>query len=428
MKIKIALLGLWFANSIIHPIYADQYEYQLEADEIDVAPIRQQNALKAKKDKKDKVESKNLIKLGTTITMSPAIVYQGDTLSPKNSIGANLTFKADVPKAWYNKAATVDINTGWDGESFTFKKVTIDIGKMVTVGYTSSIFAYEKADPDLLISPGVPVLQIKNEHTFDWFRVRYAIERPIALQVGLFDKNQPDEKSDKQEENKEKNKGPIQLDDLKNKDRPFKIKNSIPSVGLNLGFIMDQLNIGLSSLGRLTDYTHSTDPSAKNLPNKLEFTYGCNLGIQYEVIPKKITVTGQGSYVYGLGDYLPSLAVMQSDENRKEMCAAYYTDKGKDSLSLINAWGAGGTVAYCAIPEWTFAIKGSYLATIEDPQKPAAAFRTQWNASLKAAYEFNKYFTFSGGYSISEESKVKVDDKKNEGTKHTFAGGIKFSL
>lgn len=422
MKIKIALLGLCFANSIIHPIYADQYEYQLEADEIDVAPIRHQNDSKAKKDKKDKVESKNLIKLGTTIAMSPAIVYQGDTFSPKNSIGANLTFKADVPKAWYNKAATVDINTSWDGEGFTFKKVTIGIGKMVTVGYTSSIFAYEKADPDLLISPGVTVLQIKNEYTFDWFRLGYALERPIALQVGLFDKNQPDEKSDKKEENK----GPIQLDNLDNKDRPFKIKNSIPSVGLNLGFVMDQLNIGLSGLGRLTDYTHSTDPSAKNLPNKLEFTYGGDLGIQYQVIPKKITVTGQGAYVHGLGDYLSGLAPIQKDKTRQEMCAAYYTDKEKDSLSLINAWGAGGTLAYCAIPEWTFAIKGSYLATVEDPQKPAAAFRAQWNASLNAAYQFNKYLMFSGGYSIGEE--LKVDNQKNEGKKHTLAGGIKFSL
>lgn len=76
----------------------------------------------------------------------------------------------------------------------TLTSAAVTIGKMITIGYGSTILSYEKADGSLLISPGRSVLQIKHQYTFDWLRIAYAIEKPIALQVGWFDKNQLEEK------------------------------------------------------------------------------------------------------------------------------------------------------------------------------------------------------------------------------------------
>ncbi|MGI2257437.1 hypothetical protein ACRRVD_02660 [Candidatus Cardinium hertigii] len=435
MKIKIALLGLFFANNIIHPIYADPLEHRLEVDKTDMPPITEQDDVKVEEAQEEEAKSKDLIKLGATITMGPAMVYRNKEWSSKNSIGANLTFKAEVPNAWCNQTATFNIAAACKEEKTTLSSATVTIGKMTTIGYASTILSYEKADGDLLISGGKKVLQIKNQHAFDWFRIGYAIEKPIALQVGLFDKNQAEEeksaskeKKEKKEEEGEKPKG-IRLnkvDALKEKDRPFKIKNSFPSFGLNLSVITDDLNIGLSGLGRLSDYTHSTDPDAENLPNKLAVTYGGHLGVEYQVIPKKLTITGQGAYVHGLGDYLPGLAAVQSDEERKEMCAAYYLDKDKNKLSFIDAWGFGAALSYCVTPKWTLSIAGSYLATVEDSHKPATAFCNQWNLIPKVAYKFNKHFTFSGGYDVGNESRV--DATKNKEAVHEFSGSIKFSL
>lgn len=427
MKIKIALLGLFFANSIIDPMYADQYEFQLEVDE-GVTPMVAQDGLKAEEaiDKKgDQAKSEDLIKLGTTVTMSPAIVYQDSTLSTKNSLSAQLTFNADVPKAWGNKDAIVKIGAKWNGKAFTIGKAAVTIGKMVTMGYTSSIFGYEKADSALLISGGATVLQIKYAYAFDWFRVGCAIERPMPLKVGLFDKNRANETKSDKEENE---KGRVnKWDKLDNKERPFTGKNSIPAGGLNLGFVTDRCNIGLSGLLRCTDYTHSTNPGDKSLQSIHHFfTYGGDLGIQYQVVPEKFTATAQGIYVHGLGDYVSGLAAIQEDEERKEMCAAYYIDKEKNKLSPIDAWGFGATLAYCATPKWTFSIRGSYLTTTEDPQKPSEAFRAQWNVIPKVAYKVNEYFTFSGDYSLAKE--FRIDAKKDKAPEHKFSGSVKFSL
>ncbi|CDG49389.1 hypothetical protein [Cardinium endosymbiont of Bemisia tabaci] len=440
MKIKIALLGLFFANNIVHPIYADPLEHRLEVDKTNTPLIIEQDHVKVKESQEEEAKSEHLIKLGAAITMEPAVVYQNKKWSPKNSISANLTFKAEVPNAWCNQTAIFNIAAACKEDNTKLSSATVTIGKMTTIGCASTILSYEKADGALLISPGKNVLQIKNQHTFDWFRIGYAIEKPIALQIGLFDKTQPEkekstskEKEEKKEEGngkkekeEKKGKGPIQLDNLEDKERPFKIKNGLPSFGLNLSVVTDDLNISLSGLGRFTDYTHSTDPNAKNLPNKLAVTYGGHLGVQYQVVPKKFTITGQGAYVHGLGDYLPGLAGIQSDDERKEMCAAYYVDKDKDKLSFINAWGFGAALTCCVTPKWTLSIRGSYLTTPEDSEKPASAFRNKWNLVPNLAYAFNKYFTFSGGYNVEEE--YKVDNKKNKGAVHKFSGSIKFSL
>ncbi|CAH2559656.1 hypothetical protein [Cardinium endosymbiont of Oedothorax gibbosus] len=416
MKIKIALLGLFFANSILHPIYADQCGFQLEEDEVDK---------KAEEAAEKKDDSKNLIKLGTTVTMSPAFVYQRQTWSTKNSLGAQLTFNADVPKAWCNKDATVKIDAKWDGNTFTIKNSTVTIGRMVTMGYTSSIFGYEKADPAWFISTDATVLQLKYEYTFDWFRMGCAIERPVALQVGLFDKNKSalEKKGDKEEDTKNQS---IQLDHLKDKKLPFKVKNSIPASGFNLSVVTDRCNTSLSGLLRCTDYTHSTNSEEKKLQRIYYATYGGNLGMQYQVVPKKFTATAQGIYVHGLGDYVSGLSAIQKDEERKEMCAAYYIDKENNALSSINAWGLGATLEYCATPKWTLSIRGSYLETVEDAQKPVEAFRAQWNLIPKVAYAVNKYFTLSGGYSLVKE--CRVDKTKNKAREHKLSGSIKFSL
>ncbi|WP_342265730.1 hypothetical protein [Cardinium endosymbiont of Philonthus spinipes] len=424
MKIKIALLGLFFANSIIHPTYADPYAFELEEDDLDISSSVEKDDLTAKEAEKDNPKAENLIKLGAAITMSPAIVYQDKALTTKNGVGAQLKFTAAVPKALCNKDAAVDIGAGWNEKSFTIKNATVAIGERVTMGYTSSIFGYEKADPSLLISATASTLQIKYEYTFDWFRFGYALERAMPLHPGLFNKNNV---NGQQYNTKEEGaNSAIQLDDLKNKDRPFKAKNSFPAFGINLGVVMDELNIGLSALGRCTDYTHSSHSNEKNLPNIHYVTYGGHFGVQYQVVPKKFTATGQGVYVHGLGDYLSGLSAIQSDETRKEMCAVYYIDQDKDRLYAIDAWGFGGTLEYCATPKWTLSIRGSFLTTGDDLHKPAQAFHSQWNLVPKVAYAINKYLTLSGGYSLVKE--LKVEEQQNKGMEHKFSGGIKFSL
>ncbi|WP_419241642.1 hypothetical protein [Cardinium endosymbiont of Nabis limbatus] len=418
MKIKIALFGLFFANSIVHPIYAD--EPQVEEDEIELFSETQEEkeGAPANELEEDELNSKNLIKLGTTITMNPALIYQDDTLSSKNSVGAELKFSADVPKAWCNKDATANISGAWDAKEFNIKSAALSIGKMVTIGCSSTIFGYEKADSALIISGKGTVLQVKGQHAFNWFRLGYALEKPIGLEVGLFDKHksEPEENSDPKDRTNK-------FDKSDNKERPFKIKNNWPAFGLSLGGVTDGWNIGLSGLFRCTDYTYGTH---SNEGTSHFITYGGNLGIQYQIVPKKLTTTVQVIGVYGLGDYVSGLSAIQGDKEREEMCAAYYTDKEKDELSAINAWGAGGTLAYCVTPKWTVSIAGSYLTTLENSDKPAQAFTDQWHIAPKVAYEVNKYFTLSLGYNGTQERRVKK--AKEKGFENKVSAGIKFSL
>ncbi|MGI2299675.1 hypothetical protein [Candidatus Cardinium hertigii] len=452
MKIKIALLGLFFANNIVHPIYADPLEHRLEVDKTNTPPIIEQDDVKVKESQEEEAKSEHLIKLGAAITMGPAVVYQNKKWSPKNSIGANLTFKAEVPNAWCNQTAIFNIAAACKEDKTTLSSATVTIGKMTTIGYASTILSYEKADGDLLVSAAGTVLQIKNVHTFGWLRIGYAIEKPIALQVGWLDKNQQEGKKSASQEKEEKKEGEggkkeevttgkkeekksekptggsrlNKVDESEHKKRFFKIYNSFPSAGVNLSVVTDNLNIGLSILGRVSDYTHSTDLDKQDLPHNFEVTYGGHLGVQYQLIPKKFTITGQGAYVYGLGDYLSGLAGIQSNKEREEMCAAYYTDKQKHHLSFIGAWGAGAALSYYVTPKWELSIRGSYLTTVEDPKRPPIAFRNQWNLIPKVAYKFNKHFTFSGGYDVGSESRV--DKAENKGAVQKFSGSIKFSL
>ncbi|TSJ81308.1 MAG: DUF2490 domain-containing protein [Candidatus Cardinium sp.] len=412
MKIKIALFGLFLANGITH-LHADQYRYNPEEEEIE----NEQN--NAKEDKTGKDKSENLIKMGADLGIDPSFSFQDEVYSTKNKISAKLAFSADVPNAWCNKNATINIDTGWNGDKFTVKKAALSIDKMVTMGYASTVFGYEKSASASLVSAGATVLQAKYAYTFDWFRIAAAIERPVELQVGHFDKENVAEKNDKKDRTNK-------VDDSKDDNRPFKFKNRIPAAGINLGVVTDDCNIGLSALFRYTDYTHNANE--KSSDTKYCFTYGVNLGIQYQIVPKKFTATGQGIYVDGLGDYISGLEAIQSDTDRKEMCAAYYCDKEEDSLSTIRAYGASLCLAYCVTPKWKLSVSGSYLRALENEKKPGQAFLHQYNAVPKISYEVNKYVTLSGGYTLAKEWRKDEKNEHNKGHQHKFSGGIKFSL
>ncbi|MEF2228476.1 MAG: hypothetical protein V3581_00280 [Candidatus Cardinium sp.] len=417
MKIKIALLGLFFANSMIDPIYADPYEFQLEADEVDGASLVEKDALETK----DATKAEQLIKVGATVKMSPSIIYQDEAISTGNSLSAQLKFSANVPKAWCNKEVKVSIGTNWNGKEFNVNNTAVAIGKMVTMGYTSTIFGYEKADGSFLISPSETVLQLKHAYTFGCFQLGYAIERPVKLKLGYFDKNHSEEQDDDEKEKSRVNK----WDKLDNKKRPFQTKDRIPAFGINIGVVTDQWNIALSGLGRLTDYTHGTHE--KGSKTHYFLSAGGHLGIQYE-IPKQFTLTLQGVYVHGLGDYLLGLAAIQDNKKREEMCAAYYIDQEKDKLYAINAFGGGLMLAYCATPKWTLSVSGSYLRILENEHehRPAQASKYQYNIVPTLAYEVNKYFTLSGGYNLVKEGRQKAE--KDKAMQHKLSGCIKFSL
>lgn len=129
MKIKIGLLSLFFANSIIYPIYADKYATQLEADEVNINPIIEKNDEKVDEVQVEEAKSKDLIKLGATITMGPSIVYQEKRWSSQNRIGADLTFKAEVPNAWCNQAATFKITAACQQEKLRLLVLLLPLGK-----------------------------------------------------------------------------------------------------------------------------------------------------------------------------------------------------------------------------------------------------------------------------------------------------------
>lgn len=433
MKIKVALLGVLLANAIIrNPVYADPDKLELDvnkANQIDACPYDLTV-------EKDDSKPNHLVKLGVSVTMNPAISYQDGLYSPKNKAGANVTFKADVPEGWCRQNAIIDISTNWKGgKDFTINKATVNIGKLVTIGHDSTIFGYEKGDGALLISPGASVLQINTTYTYDWLRFKIAIESPMPLKVGRFNKNvttsstqtnttQTDNKAN--EANNKLDQESNKLDNEKNDKRCFKIKNNLPALAARLGVVTDHLDIGLSGLARLTDYTHNSDPNSNKPISDYALTWGADLGVQCQILPKKFSITGQGTYVFGLGDYLPTLSGLQDDEASKEIVTVYYLDQTQNALKYIDAFGFGGTVEYCVTPKWTLSVRGSYLTTLEDSNKPGSAFLAQWNVIPKIAYKVNKYFTFSSGYTVVQA--YKVDEAQNKGTNHKVSGTIKFSL
>ncbi|WP_339044424.1 hypothetical protein [Cardinium endosymbiont of Tipula unca] len=403
------------ANSMVYPAYAD-------LDQDGSKPEKEPTAFE----------------LSGSLTMTPSLAIKDDAVTSGNDTKVKLACKADVPKVLCDKNAEINVAVGLNKKDVKLNEATVVLAKMLTVGYTDSIFAYEKSNGGLPITADASIFQIKLQHTFGCFQLGYALESPVELQVGKFDKTSPaktkpaekkypEDNQAKKDEKENKKLKVNQLDDIKDDKCAFKIKNNIPAFGLSLGIVTDRLNIGLSGLGRWTDYTHDdTSAGQKKTTTGKQLTYGGNLGIQYEVVPKKFTVTGQATYVAGLGDYVSGLAAIQDDKKREEMCAAYYTDPAQNKLRDIEAWGLGGTLEFCATPELTFSLAGAYLTALEDSNKPAIAFKNRWTVSPKVAYKLSQRWTVSAEYSAAKENKVSAAESKKLG--HEVSGSIGFSF
>ncbi|HLP34748.1 MAG TPA: hypothetical protein VK133_02035 [Amoebophilaceae bacterium] len=428
MKVKITLLGLFVVNTITKlPTHAkaDEDRFVLEKKE--------EWSIKQEIDSEEKEEDSEpaVVHIGGDVVMTPNVLIKEGRWSPHNDVKAILGFKTIIPEALYEHDAKIQVAMLFDRKEIKLKAAKAMLAKFVTIGYGGSIFEFEKANPALLVTPVANVLQLKFENTFydEQFKFGYALESPVELKLGRFDKNYVAPAAGNNPEDTKQKSVVNQIDDTKDTQRTFKARNNIPTVGLSLGAVTDELHVVLSGLGRLAYYTHSTDPTlrSEDLPIKQHFTYGANLGGQYKVVPKKVTLAVQGCFVDGLGDYISGLGSIQADGQRKEMSAVYYTDAQTDSLTNIKALGAGATVEFCATKEWTLSVAGSYLGTLEDTQKPGSAFRYAFNLIPKLTYNLNKHLSFSGGWAFKREEKVE-EAPSSEGMDHKPFGVIKFSF
>lgn len=424
MRIKVTLLGLFIANSMVYPAYADN---ELNKDGL---------ALKKAEKEPTKFE------LSGSLTMTPSLTFEDGSATRENGVKVGLACKADVPKVLCDKNAEIKVAVSLNKKEVKLDGATAILAKMLTVGYTGSIFAHKESNA---LGVSAKVFQIKLHHTFDCFQLGYAIESPVAVQVGRFDKTSPaqdkevdpkakkedskeDPNANKDKEDKKPKVNQVE-DPKKDKDLAFEIKNSLPALGLSLGLVTDRLNIGLSGLARLTDYAHIDDDASsgqKKTTTARKITWGGNLGIQYKVVPEKFTVTGQATYVAGLGDYVSGLKGIQGEEERKEMCAVYYTDAKKSALTLIDAYGFGGTVEFCVTPDLTFSVAGNYLTTLDDSNKPDSAFKEQWTLSPEVSYKLSKSWTVAAGYDGAKENRISKAESKD--MNHKVSGSLKFSF
>lgn len=413
MRIKGTLLGLFIVNSMVYPAYADS---ELKKDRLELKKVEKEPAK---------------FELSGSLTMTPSITFEDGSATRKNDVKVNLACKADVPKVLCDKNAEIKVAVSLNKKGVELEGATAILAKMLTVGYTGSIFAYKESNA---LGVGAKVFQIKLQHTFDCFQLGYAIESPAEAQVGRFDKTSPaqakavDPKDPKGSEYKKPKVNQVE-DPKQDKDLTFKIKNSLPALGLSLGIVSDKLNVGLSGLGRVTDYTHTDDDAIsgqKKTTTAVKFTWGGNLGIQYKIVPEKFTVTGQATYVVGLGDYVSGLKGIQDEDERKKMCAIYYTDAKKSALTIIEAYGFGGTVEFCATPDLTFSVEGGYLTTLDDSNKPDSAFKEKWNLSPGVSYKLSKRCTIAAGYGAAKENRISKAESK--GINHKVSGSLKFSF
>lgn len=433
MKIKITLLSWLVANGITHAAYADDKLNQDESasetfiiNEGEQQPADTHKELKEKEEGEEEEADKGeptCFKVSGSIKMDPSIAIQDSEITSKNQVAATLTCKADIPKVFCDKDAAINISASFKKDKVTLNAATVTLEKMLTVGYANSIFANKEANAASLIS--AKIFQIKMGHAFDWFRLGYAVESPVQLKTGKFDKNAlPVDKNKSEEKDKPKQ---ITLD--KKDAKPlsnFTLKGNFPTLGLSLGLVTDRVEVGLSGLGRVTDYTHkdANDTQLKEKQGYL-FTWGGNLGIQYKIVPKQFTIKGQATYVRGLGDYVTGFKEIQGDE-RKEMCAVYYTEPSKSDLFCINAYGFGGVVEWCITPKFTFSVSGDYITTVKDVNKPSSAFDRSWSVNPEMKYKISKCWTVSTEYTLSKENKV--DSKLSEGVENKIGGGISFSF
>jgi len=422
MKIKNTLIGILLANSMLTPIYADTNWFEDEEDK----PLTERE----EKDDptKEKEEKGAPIKFSGSLSMSPSITYQDETSNIKNSATGNLKIEKEVTVTPKEHNAALVLGLKLTPKEVKFVEATATIHKFLTIGYGSSLFEYEKSNPNLFVSPSANVLQLKFQHTFNCLQFGYGLEKALELKLGEFKKQ--DTPEDKKISNLNK------LDDPKSTTKPFTVHGDFPAFGMHVGVVNDTVNISLSGLGRFSNYSMNTKKDDSNTQNQddrdYQLSWGTNLGAQYTIMPKKLVTIVEGFYTSGLGDYISGSEGIQSDEERKEMCSSYYYKDENDTFKLepINIMGGGATVEFTATPSWIFTLSGSYLqtldSTIDEKYKPHTAFKNMWHGGLKATYKLTQSLSVSAQYGLAQENRQSEDHSMGLETK--ISGDIKFSF
>lgn len=445
------LLGLCIAKGMLFSAYAhvDQDLLKQEDKALQEKPL----AAASHKDDADQEKALPLIQLHSgkmKIGNFSGVIRdkkEGLTWDLEHSIKASLAIEAELPELLNRRDGKVKLAITLDRKSVKFSEAAMVVGPF-TGGYRSTIFAYSKTNPLLPIAVDASVLQMKMEHTWGCFRLGYALESAKELKLGLFDKNAKDEDenekkpainnnqsgpaatepADQNKADQNKQDGVNKVDDPKKKPA-FKPSGKIAAVGASLAVVGDFVDIGLSGLMRCTYYTHAKDPKRTVETDGYHCTYGVNVGFACKTAAKdeKINFTGQFTYLYGLGDYIAGLSAIQEDEERKEMCAVYYTDKDRSKLYNIAAIAGGATLKWAVTTKWAFSAAASYLRLLENRHRPASACHSIWKIiPILSSYTFSKHWTLESGYDISQEQKQ--EKAKDKPVEHRFFGSIKLEF
>jgi hypothetical protein len=208
MKVKITLLGLFVVNAMTTlPTYAkaDEDRFVLEKKE--------EWSIKQETDSEEKEEDSEpaVVHIGGDVVMTPNVLINKEgRWSPHNDVKAILGFKTTIPEALYEHDAKIQVAMLFDRNEIKLKAAKATLAKFVTIGYGGSIFEFEKANPALLVTPVANVLQLKFENTFcdEQFTLGYALESPVELKLGRFDKNYVAPAAGKNPEDTKKNGQP----------------------------------------------------------------------------------------------------------------------------------------------------------------------------------------------------------------------------
>ncbi|MDD9139945.1 MAG: hypothetical protein NQ127_03390 [Candidatus Cardinium sp.] len=433
MKLKIIIGSMLLWHGTAYTVYSGVTHIENYKDSKELIDNEYDDSIMFEGKEKGEAEDEEetfLLKLKGAVAMEPSVGVQGNSLNPANKVKVGLTLLADIPGILRNnEKVQLTTKLGFSTKEAKYTEIMVTLGKY-SLAYGTTFFAHKEANPSLPVSVDGNIIQFKFEDALDCFRWGLAFEQPIAVKVGYFCINPPKQKGNtppnqpEKEDTQEEQKA-IQLDD--DKKSSFKLKNDIPTLILKGGIVTDCFHVTLGLLGRLTNYTHSSDPKQKGSDNIFQRSWGCNLAAQYK--KAKCTLTGQGVYVYGLGDYVTGLAAIQKDEDRKEMCAFYYLDKNEKKLKAIAAVGGGATVGWELTSQWNIQAAAAYLTLVneEASDKPSIAYKSQFTAVFpEITYKFSKHWAIAGSYSLDKE--FKKDKPKNEPIKHAFNSAIKFIL
>ena len=317
----------------------------------------------------DNVVDKNKseeVKVTGSISFDPAFTWEvyAEEREKNGLFSQKLSLKLGLEKEAFfcdkNKAKFVIEGKCKDLKSVTLSNAYVELARHVVIGYTTSNIFYPNSNFDLPITALSKVVQLKWQDEINCFNYGIALEKAEDMPIGRIEKT-----------NQLASPKKITSEDAKKKNNPLQPRNVFPDLGIHVGVGNERYDISLRGVGRWVDYYM---PKGTNKKVDGQFTAVANLGIQYKIIPKKTTVTVQGIYSLGMGDYISGLSSLEDtilnkekneNEEVKQATTLYYIEDNKDKLIVIDGWGIGGTFEHYWSDKLSNSLAGSYLTILE---------------------------------------------------------------